>query len=500
MNSITYICNYVLTYYESVKEFSNSDFILSLAKAITDDIPNVDFTTGNYDFYIDNFIYRIMEHRNSVSFSNYINVKNHVFLVVNYYKISNNLKLDNIDNIVKCITNEIMNTNSYEEIISGDIDEYIESLVFTINLPNIKEDDKIDADTMPVFDYIVNFLNKNSNAYSYDGDILTIAKDIMDDALSRNIDKSDILNHKYDKEMYLIIIGSSFNLRPSNALVGVVDYVRSLVNKYNRYMNLDNKENLMLDNALNISFRLVSKVPNVMEIYDGNYDEYIINEIKKSCMKKNSLVTNAKNSYDINPNSFSSNNRKIKGTALAAAVLSATIVFMAKNNTDEVKFDSYNYETIENEHDDEFADTLIHIEEQFSKNENVLEGTGQLCFKNAYDSVNCEKFHAMDTMFFLIQQSNVYDKTEIGSEIENYTCYARYVYDKLMKNGYDLSSKYLDAVNNYDRQVANYKLLNPYYTIDKKDRSTLNSMMKMYTKYCNDLENSLNKTVEGKKL
>ena len=31
MNSITYICNYVLTYYESVKEFSNSDFILSLA-------------------------------------------------------------------------------------------------------------------------------------------------------------------------------------------------------------------------------------------------------------------------------------------------------------------------------------------------------------------------------------------------------------------------------------------------------------------------------------
>ena len=60
MNSITYICNYVLTYYESVKEFSNSDFILSLAKAITDDIPNVDFTTGNYDFYIDNFIYRIM--------------------------------------------------------------------------------------------------------------------------------------------------------------------------------------------------------------------------------------------------------------------------------------------------------------------------------------------------------------------------------------------------------------------------------------------------------
>ena len=178
-----------------------------------------------------------MEHRNSVSFSNYINVKNHVFLVVNYYKISNNLKLDNIDNIVKCITNEIMNTNSYEEIISGDIDEYIESLVSTIKLPNIKEDDKIDADTMPVFDYIVNFLNKNSNAYSYDGDILTIAKDIMDDALSRNIDKSDILNHKYDKEMYLIIIGSSFNIRPSNALVGVVDYVRSLVNKYNRYIN-----------------------------------------------------------------------------------------------------------------------------------------------------------------------------------------------------------------------------------------------------------------------
>lgn len=499
MNNVTYICNYILTYYENVKEFSNSDFILSLAKSITKDIPNVDFTNCNYDFYIDNFIYRIMENRNSVSFSNYSNIKNHIFLVVNYYKIVNNLQIDNMDVIVKCITNEVMSTNSYEDIINGNMDEYIESLVNTIQIPSIKED-KIDTNTKPIFDYIVNFLNKNSNAYCYDGDVLTIAKDIMDDALSKNIDKSIILSGRYDKEIYLIIVGSKFNLKPSNSLVGVVDYVRSLVNKYNKYMNLDNKERLMLDNALDISFKLVSRVYNVMDIYDGNYDDYIINEIRKNSMKRNSLVTDSAESYGINPNSFKTNNRKINGKALAAAVLSATIVFMAKNNMDEVKFDSYNYETIENEHDDEFADTLKHIEEQFSKNEDALDGTGQLCFKNAYDSVNCEKFHAMDTMFLLIQQSNVYDKTEIGSEVENYSCYARYVYDKLMKNGYNLSSKYLDAVNNYDRQVANYKLLNPYYTIDKKDRSTLNSMMKMYTEYCNGLEDSLNKTVEGKKL
>ena len=128
MNSITYICNYVLTYYESVKEFSNSDFILSLAKAITDDIPNVDFTTGNYDFYIDNFIYRIMEHRNSVSFSNYINVKNHVFLVVNYYKISNNLKSINMETFT---TNTSTNVQIEYDGLLSEFDDLITRSIST---------------------------------------------------------------------------------------------------------------------------------------------------------------------------------------------------------------------------------------------------------------------------------------------------------------------------------------------------------------------------------
>lgn len=500
MNNITYICNYILTYYENVYEFQNSDFILSIAKSILKVIPNVDFTNSNYDFYIDNFIYRVMENRNSVGFSNYVNVKNHVLLVVNYYKISNNLKLENENAIVRSITNEIMGTNSYEDIINGNIDEYIESLVKSIHIPNITENKEIVKNNNPVFDYVVNYLNKYSNTYMYSGDTLLLANEIIEDAYNKNIDDEMILNHKYDKEMQLLIISSSFNMKPSNSLVGVVDYVRSLVDKYNKYMNLNGKESLMLDDALNISFKLVSKVSNVMDIYDGSYDDYIINKIKKNCMKRNSVVTNSKNSYGINPNRFSSNNRKIKGTAIAAAVLSATIMFMAKNNTEEVKFDTYKYETIQNEHDDEFADTLKHIEEQYSKNEKVLKESGQLCFKNAYDNVECEKFHAMDTMFFMIKDSNRYKKSEIGNEIEGYSCYAKYVYDKLLKSGYDLPDKYLNAVNNYDRQVCNYKLLNPYYTIESKDRNTLNSMMKIYTEYCNNLEDSLNKNVEGKKL
>ena len=119
---------------------------------------------------------------------------------------------------------------------------------------------------------------------------------------------------------------------------------------------------------------------------------------------------------------------------------------------------------------------------------------GQICFFKAYESIKGEPFHTMDSMFAIMQERARYAEgfEELYKDIEGYDSYAMYVFDHLKEEPSFNAKRYEDAVYEYDSQVANYKELNPYRVLDRKDQNLLKEMIRVYKRYINKLENEVN--------
>lgn len=130
---ISYVNNYINNNYFKVVELEDYNYKMELCKKIVNLASNIDFSNGDYDFFIDAHIKRNMELLNSSTYKKFLAAKEYISLIINYNASSIGLKTDNISKLSILITKILIFKYKYEDIIMGKYDNII------IELMNSKE-------------------------------------------------------------------------------------------------------------------------------------------------------------------------------------------------------------------------------------------------------------------------------------------------------------------------------------------------------------------------
>lgn len=422
-NNIKYIMNYIEKNYFCVFELKDSNYKEILARKIAQQMPNVDYSLGQYDFFIDRFINREMINKSSVSYERLTNVKNHVFLVMNYYNTFNGVKIPDFKKSQLLITKILISRYNYDDIINGKYDDLIKEYIY---------------------------LNSGKKEES-----------------------------------------------------GVKEVVHDYMKQNGTYIEED------IDSVIELSKELIDAGYSASQIKSGACDPLIELYTIKDSVKKNS-VESKNSSINRIPLKTKDTSKSLRTRALTLAVTVTLLggAFVIRNTTEKINerpsisyvLDDYEYPSIPNEHSEEFAGTCMHVIYKYVDYAKYGEEYGQLCLFNAYKSIDSEPFHGMDVIFNVEKESaKTNENLElINDDIGNTSCYLVYVYNKLVNAGIEEINRkeYRDAVIRYDKQVANYKELNPFYVLDKSDQKLLEELMKIYEKYCDSLEIELEKKLE----
>ena len=88
MNSenTNYIYNYIKHYYFSIDEFRDENYVKDISNRIASSMPNSSFMNRKLDFMINNKVGDELRLKGSDSFRIFEEVKNYVYLYMNYYK------------------------------------------------------------------------------------------------------------------------------------------------------------------------------------------------------------------------------------------------------------------------------------------------------------------------------------------------------------------------------------------------------------------------------
>lgn len=177
IENINYVSNYIDKNYFNVDELKDLNYKSLLCRKIASAIPNVDLRSGQYDFLINGHIDREMKSKKSVSYEKFINVKNYIYLVINYYKTIKNIEINDFDKLLLRIVKKIISKYKYEDIMNGLYDEEIKRSIFIQEKP--ENDEQITRKI--VNDYI----KENSTFIEEDIDeTLKIAKSLIDSGYS----------------------------------------------------------------------------------------------------------------------------------------------------------------------------------------------------------------------------------------------------------------------------------------------------------------------------
>ena len=520
---IRYIYSYIKYVYFPVEELKNENFLLGISRRIQKSMPKSSFVDGNYNFYIVNYVSEELRNRKSKSFEKLDNVRNHVYLVINYLRVVEGKEINNYDVIINEVTKYIYGNLNYEDIIQGKCDEEIENIIsrgitssfelletLPIGISQIvMENENVVSDRKDIEEYINKYLNDNKNIFEYKGNLSNLASLITSDFYSVSVTTEDLLRGDYDDILNSYIRNGKYNVSINSNFRSIEMEISKHVMSKNTYMEIGNESENISKEIFDLSKILMKKGYSLDDIKSGKYDKEIDEHIRMDSMIENSKICSEKLKGDKgNPNKFFLNIKKLMtSNKTKSLLLAGTILFMANglsacgysNTNDEgyAVFDTYDYKTIPYEMSEEFGSTIDHLVEYYPKYSSYGSEYGQIGFYRAYESVKGserEKTHAMDTMFQLLKarSKNVESLSGLYEDIKDFDTYLEYAYSHM---GID---KYDDTVKKYDSQFANYRELNPYSVLDKKDQKNVDNIMKEYSKYISSLEKELSKELEGR--
>ena len=106
MNSenTNYIYNYIKYYYFSIDEFRDENYLKDISNRIANSMSNSSFMNRKLDFMINNKVGEELRTKGSDSFRIFEEVKNYIYLYMNYYKIYNNVNIKNYNILLYEIT------------------------------------------------------------------------------------------------------------------------------------------------------------------------------------------------------------------------------------------------------------------------------------------------------------------------------------------------------------------------------------------------------------
>ena len=474
----SYVFNYIKKTFLMVDELKNDDLVKKLSIGLLTRMP-LQFSTGNYDFCIDNYVSEEMRELNSETYKKFEILKNRIYI------LTKNIPSANLNDLIRHFQNY-----NYEDLISGMYDAFIIEKAS-------KEKEEIE-DFSYMEGYIKRYLTRNHYLFDFDGDIEELTTSICTDMVKQNIQCEDLLSGDYDHIIARYIRNNLYGISVTDEYKRMSRLVHNFVASYYVEKNKDKEE--MYDETFEFTRRFISEGFNENDLISAKCDEFMENELNlNSIVKKSRRETKDKDSNRFLKNSKKvSQSIKIKPIILAAAILITASSMSACGYTPEQKeaysvFDTYSYPKIKGECTNEFFSSIDNILEIYDEYASYGEEYAQIPIYRAYESMKTEPFHAMDTMLvFTGRRAEL--SNEPLKELLEYESYIEYVYDNLLAAGKIKDTDfYRKAVREYNSQVCNYKGLNPWSVTSKESRRKINIILSKYGNYIESLEKNLSK-------
>lgn len=497
---ITYICNYIEYVFFGIEELQNESYVMNLAKMIKNNMTGSDFSSGKFDFYINNFVAQQLRGIKSNSYCKFQDVKNHVYLAINYYKVYHGVNVENYEHVLCEIMRSICSKYSYDDIIDGKVDNEIEKL---IEYSCIKRENDV-RNSEHVYQYVLRFLESNKMMFTYNDSLNNLSLLICDYLAKIDAKEEDVLSYEYDSLIYSIIRDRKFGINYSGNFIKIHNAVFKYVSSNNTYMDTSDKSKKIFEEVFTLSLHLAKYGFSENDIITGKCDDIMEKHLRMDCIKVNSKICAVDGREKHNPNKFLLSLNKtyspIQTKALVLAIISVIgfgVKFGLDNNINDVNYeliDEYDYPLIPYETSNEYVLTLEHIMDQYMENASIDPIYGQICLYKAFESVDFNKYNAMDSMLRLIAEKAKYDDSifTLYEDIKDCETYVDYMYKNICEYMPEkVTDEMTRAVVIYNSQFANYKELNPYDLLDNKDSSEIDKLSKIYGRYINDLEEQI---------
>ena len=303
---ISYICSYIKYVFFAVDEFKDKRFLLDISRRIRNSAHKFEFSSGKYDFIINNFVHKEMTMRNSSSYFEFEEIRNHIYLVINYYRMNINPEVDNYQIILNELTKYAYNNFDLKSIKEGKCDEELENAIpnltnsfvpseklvevyFDITHISINNDEIVDDRTF-LTDYIISYLKRYNMIFEFDGDINFLSNIIAEELMQLNVKIDDVLSHYYDFSIDKFIKEEKFNIKLKETFKKIQMEVSKYVSLYHNYMEIEGQTENISREIFQLSKFLMENNFNERDVENGKCISFMERHLKFDCIERNSKI------------------------------------------------------------------------------------------------------------------------------------------------------------------------------------------------------------------
>lgn len=334
-SELKYIYNYIKYYYSSVEEL-DEQLIMFISTKIRYSILNSSFVNRKLDFYINNFVHQEFRKINSSSYNEFLIIKNHIYLLMSYYRISNGVDISNYNILLYEITRIIANRYSYQDVVAGLYDSLIENM-FSCDIKSdfIESDSKdVDVNQDTIKHYAMNYLSNDLNKiFSFAGNISYLVEVITAQLYEIKVDSKNLLNHEYDDLINYFIRKNLFNIKYTKEFKEIYDLVYKFVVSSETYMNISNEKEKIEEEVFRLSRYLMKTGYSKGDINSKKCNDIMENHLRIDSIMVNSRKCNFKINDNIDPNKIVLNlNSVVLSTKAKPLTFKAVLSIMALSN------------------------------------------------------------------------------------------------------------------------------------------------------------------------
>lgn len=339
-SELKYIYNYIKYYYSSIEELDEK-FIMTLSNKIRYSLLNSSFVNRKLDFYINNFIHQEFRKINSRTYDEFLTIKNHIYLLMSYYRISNGVNIEDYNVLLYEITRIIAKRYNYQDVKAGVYDSLIENM-FSCDIESEfnKGDNKVSIEEKPgmnketLKNYVFNYLSNDVNKiFAFSGNINYLVEVIAAQLFELEVDSKRVLNHEYDDLINYFIRKNLFNIKYTKDFKEIYDLVYKFVVSSETYMNLSNEKEKIEEEVFRLSRYLMKTGYSKNDINSKKCNEIMENHLRIDSIIVNSRICRQKEEDNVNPNKIVLNlNKVVTSSKIKPLTFKAIISIMALNN------------------------------------------------------------------------------------------------------------------------------------------------------------------------
>lgn len=334
-SELKYIYNYIKYYYSSIEELDEK-FIMTLSNKIRYSLLNSSFVNRKLDFYINNFIHQEFRKINSRTYDEFLTIKNHIYLLMSYYRISNGVNIEDYNVLLYEITRIIAKRYNYQDVKAGVYDSLIENMFSCDIKSNFIEEEQVQVDVNKdsIKYYVLNYLSNDVNKiFSFAGNINYLVEVITAQLYELKVDSKNLLNHEYDDLINYFIRKNLFNIKYTKEFKEIYNIVYKFVVSSETYMNITNEREKIEEEVFRLSRYLMKTGYSKNDINSKKCNDIMENHLRIDSIMVNSKKCNFKINDDINPNKIELNlNSIVLSTKAKPLTFKAVLSIMALSN------------------------------------------------------------------------------------------------------------------------------------------------------------------------